>query len=247
MSLPEENYVRAEDIRDALGREPARGPGLRAAVSHLADLLSREGWGPATLALDDLDELPVSGGGGTRVTGDPLTFVLVSTGRADPALLGLDETVNVYRSPTVPTRGVASRVTKADVDPDETRRLHDAMPFAGVLGVQPLSLSAEEVRARLDWDATRCTSADAMHGGALMGLADVVGGLCAFLNLPEGATGTTTIESKTNFLRAVRQGHVDAVARPLHVGRTVIVIETDLYDADDRRVTKVIQSQAVLR
>jgi uncharacterized protein (TIGR00369 family) len=50
-----------------------------------------------------------------------------------------------------------------------------------------------------------------------------------------------------NFLRAVRQGHVDAVARPMHVGRTVVVIETDLYDADQRRVAKVIQSQAVLR
>lgn len=94
-----DTYVHAEDIRDALGLEPARGPGLRAAVSHLADLLSREGWGPATLALDDVEELPVSGGGGRRVTGDPLTFVLVATGRADPALAGLDETVNVYRSP----------------------------------------------------------------------------------------------------------------------------------------------------
>jgi uncharacterized protein (TIGR03083 family) len=89
-------YVHREDICAALGREPARGPGLRAAVSHLAVLLTREGWGPATLALDGLEEFPVSGGG-PRIEGDPLTFVLVATGRADPGLLGLDERVNVYR------------------------------------------------------------------------------------------------------------------------------------------------------
>lgn len=133
------------------------------------------------------------------------------------------------------------------VDSDETRRVREAMPFAGVVGVQAISASAEEVRTRLEWDATRCTAGGALHGGALMTLADIAGGLCAFLNLPEGATGTTTIESKTNFLRAVRRGHVDAVARPMHVGRTVVVIETDLHDADQRRVAKVIQSQAVLR
>lgn len=133
------------------------------------------------------------------------------------------------------------------IDRGETRRLHDAMPFAGVVGVEALASGPEEVRARLEWDATRCTAAGVLHGGALMSLADVVGGLCAFLNLPEGATATTTIESKTNFLRAVRQGHVDAVARPLHVGRRVLVIETDLFDAEDRRVAKVVQSQAVLQ
>ncbi len=137
-------------------------------------------------------------------------------------------------------------MTEADVDPDETKRLHDAMPFAGVLGVQAVSASAEEVRARLDWDATRCTSADAMHGGALMGLADVVGGLCAFLNLPEGATGTTTIESKTNFLRAVREGVVSATARPLHVGGSTIVVETEVHHGE-RLVAKTTQTQAVLR
>jgi hypothetical protein len=64
-------------------------------VSHLADLLARRGWGPAVLALDGLDEVPVSGGG-RRVTGDPLTFVLVATGRQAAADMGLDRSVNVY-------------------------------------------------------------------------------------------------------------------------------------------------------
>ena len=86
-----------------------------------------------------------------------------------------------------------------------------------------------------------------LHGGALMGLADSLGGFCAFLNLPDGATGTATVESKTNFFRAVRQGRVTGVARPLHVGRTFIVVQTDLRDEEGRHVAQITQTQAVLR
>jgi uncharacterized protein (TIGR00369 family) len=85
-----------------------------------------------------------------------------------------------------------------------------------------------------------------LHGGVLMALADSVGAYCAFLNLPPGGN-TTTIESKTNFLRAVRRGSVEAVARPLHAGRTVIVVDTELLDDDGRRVARVTQTQAVLQ
>ena len=84
-----------------------------------------------------------------------------------------------------------------------------------------------------------------MHGGALMTLADSLGAICAYLNLPEGAR-TATIESKTNFFRGVREGHVDGVARPLHVGRSSIVVQTELADAGGRPVAVVIQTQAVL-
>ena len=93
------------------------------------------------------------------------------------------------------------------------------MPFGGFLGLEVLAASAEEVRARLDWAEELCTAGGILHGGALMGLADSTGGFCAFLNLPEGATGTATIESKTNFFAAVREGWVEAVSRPLHVGQ----------------------------
>ncbi len=78
-----------------------------------------------------------------------------------------------------------------------------------------------------------------------MALADSTGGFCAFLNLPEGATGTATIESKTNFFAPVREGYVEARSRPLHRGRTTIVIETDLH-AGDRHVARVTQTQAIL-
>jgi 1,4-dihydroxy-2-naphthoyl-CoA hydrolase len=79
-----------------------------------------------------------------------------------------------------------------------------------------------------------------------MSLADAAGAYCAFLNLPGGATGTATIESKTNFFRAVRDGHVDAISRPLHRGRTTIVVETDLHDAAGKHIARVTQTQAVL-
>ncbi len=125
--------------------------------------------------------------------------------------------------------------------------LNDAMPFGALLGVEVDAASAEEVRGGLEWAPERCTAGGILHGGALMALADSLGGLCAYLNLPEGSTGTATVESKTNFFRGVREGRVVAVARPLHVGRSFIVVETDLRDAAGRRVARVTQTQAVLR
>jgi uncharacterized protein (TIGR00369 family) len=122
-----------------------------------------------------------------------------------------------------------------------------AMPFAERLGIDVESASAEEVRGGLEWAADLCTAGGVIHGGALMALADSVGGLCAYLNLPEGASGTATIESKTNFFRAVREGRVAAVARPLHVGRSFVVVQTDVVDDGGRPVTTTIQTQAVLR
>ena len=78
-----------------------------------------------------------------------------------------------------------------------------------------------------------------------MSLADAAGGVCAFLNLPADAS-TVTIESKTNFLGAIREGTVLARSRPLHVGKTTIVVETDVCDASGRRVARTTQTQAVL-
>jgi 1,4-dihydroxy-2-naphthoyl-CoA hydrolase len=120
------------------------------------------------------------------------------------------------------------------------------MPFAGVLGIEDVTAEPDQVTASMAWDPSRCTTGGVLHGGALMGLADSLGGFCAFLNLPEGAGGTATIESKTNFLRAVRGGRVSALARPLHIGRTVIVVDTEIRDDQGRLVARVTQTQAVL-
>jgi 1,4-dihydroxy-2-naphthoyl-CoA hydrolase len=120
------------------------------------------------------------------------------------------------------------------------------MPFAEVLGLDVISASSDEVLTRIPWEERLCTAGGILHGGALMSAADATGAYCAFLNLPDGSTGTATIESKTNFFRAVSEGHVVARSRPLHRGRTTIVVETDLHDAAGKHVARVTQTQAVL-
>jgi len=134
----------------------------------------------------------------------------------------------------------------AGTDADLTAIARTSMPLAETLGLEMVSATHEEVRARLPFQERLCTAGGILHGGALMSLADAAGAYCAFLNLPDDATGTATIESKTNFFRAVREGHVDATARPLHIGRTTIVVETDLHDATGKHVARVMQTQAVL-
>ena len=121
-----------------------------------------------------------------------------------------------------------------------------AMPFAVELGIELVDASPDEVHARLAWEERLCTAAGILHGGALMTLADSTGAILAYLNLPEGAQATATIESKTNFFRPVSSGHVDAVSRVLHKGRTTIVVETDLRDAESNHVARVTQTQAVI-
>src|SRR5438874_9406634 len=111
--------------------------------------------------------------------------------------------------------------------------LQAAMPFANLLGVELAAAAPDEVRGTLAWSADLCTTGGVLHGGAVMGLADSLGGVCAFLNLPSGH-GTATISSTTNMLRAVREGEVRGEARPLHAGRSVIVVQTDLRDDGGR-------------
>jgi 1,4-dihydroxy-2-naphthoyl-CoA hydrolase len=125
------------------------------------------------------------------------------------------------------------------------QQLVNLVPFAGVVGVQLVSAVPEQIKGRLEWSEERCTAGGVLHGGVLMTMADTLGALCAFLNLPPGSQ-TSTIESKTNFFRAVRNGHVEGVSRPLHAGRSTIVVQTDLFDADGRRVAQTTQTQAVI-
>ena len=128
--------------------------------------------------------------------------------------------------------------------PEITELVNTQMPLGTTLGIRTFG-GAEEVDATVQWAPELCTAGGILHGGVLMTLADAAGAVCAFLNLPEGAR-TTTIESKTNFLGAVREGEVLARSRPLHVGKTTIVVETDLFDASGRRVGRTTQTQAIL-
>src|SRR3954469_7803484 len=112
------------------------------------------------------------------------------------------------------------------------------MPFAVNLGIEIDAASVEEVVGRMAWTPERCTAGGVLHGGALMTLADTVGAVCAFLNLPAGAS-TSTVSSSTSLMRAVRSGHASALARPLHVGRSFITIAVDLTDDEGRPVAHV--------
>jgi 1,4-dihydroxy-2-naphthoyl-CoA hydrolase len=131
-------------------------------------------------------------------------------------------------------------------DAELTAQVNGAMPLGGTLGLEIVAAGADEVRARLAWQERLCTAGRLLHGGALMALADTAGAYLAFLNLPDGSSGTATIESKTNFFRGVREGHVLARSRLLHRGRTTIVVETDLFDDAEKHVARVTQTQAVL-
>src|SRR4029077_7594324 len=99
------------------------------------------------------------------------------------------------------------------------------MPFAARLGIEIDEAAPDRVAGRLAWAPELCTTGGLLHGGALMAFADSLGGVCAFLNLPPGC-GTATISSATNMMRAVREGEVVGETRPLHTGRTVIVVQT---------------------
>jgi len=121
------------------------------------------------------------------------------------------------------------------------------MPFAGELGVQVHDANKDEVRGALDWRADLCTAGGVLHGGALMAFADSLGALCAFLNLPEGATGFTTIELKTNFVRSVQEGTVDCVAQLVHGGRTTQIWDATVTDADGLRMALFRCTQLILR
>jgi 1,4-dihydroxy-2-naphthoyl-CoA hydrolase len=120
-----------------------------------------------------------------------------------------------------------------------------SMPYAAALGISLNEVTPQLVRGSLDWSPERCTLSGVMHGGAVMSLGDTVGAVCALLNLPAGA-GTATVDSATNFFRAVREGTLHAAARPLHAGRSFIVIRTELADDAGRPVGQTTQTQAVL-
>ncbi|MGH8960669.1 MAG: PaaI family thioesterase [Jatrophihabitantaceae bacterium] len=121
----------------------------------------------------------------------------------------------------------------------------ELMPFAASVGIEVESATKRRVVGSMAWAADRTTSGGVLHGGALMTLADSIGAICAFLNLPKGA-GTSTTSSSTVFMGAVRSGRVIATAKPLHVGRSTIVVNTELRDDDGKIVAQVTQSQAVL-
>jgi 1,4-dihydroxy-2-naphthoyl-CoA hydrolase len=122
----------------------------------------------------------------------------------------------------------------------------DAMPFAKLLGIRTVEATPSRVVAELLVREEFCTTNHILHGGAIMAFADSVGALATVLNLKEGA-GTTTIESKTNFLAAVKLGEMArAVCEPVHVGRATMVWQTRISREDGKLAAIVTQTQMVL-
>ncbi len=123
--------------------------------------------------------------------------------------------------------------------------INKLIPLASHLGINVDSVTPGEVRGSLDWKQELCTTMGVLHGGTIMAFADTLGAVCASQNLPEGAF-TTTIESKTNFFRAVTEGTVTGISTPLHVGRRTIVVQTQILRPDGKPAALVTQTQAVI-
>ena len=126
-------------------------------------------------------------------------------------------------------------------------RVNDTkLPFAELLGIEFVSASPDRIVAEMTVREDLCTIPAVLHGGAIMAFADTLGAAGTILNLPEGA-GTTTIESKTNFIAAAPLGaRVTGEATPVHRGRRTMVWQTRITNAAGRLVALVTQTQLVL-
>ncbi|WP_316164720.1 MULTISPECIES: PaaI family thioesterase [unclassified Bradyrhizobium] len=121
------------------------------------------------------------------------------------------------------------------------------IPFAELKGVTFTEASADRVVAQMQVRPDLCTLHHTIHGGAVMALADSVGAAATVINLPQDAKGTTTIESKTNFIGGAKEGTVvTATATPVHRGRRTQVWQTRIETDDGRLVALVTQTQLVL-
>ena len=123
----------------------------------------------------------------------------------------------------------------------------DMLPFAKLLGIRFLSATAECVTAEMKVRDDLCTRPAVLHGGAMMALADTLGGCATALNLRDGAS-TTTLESKTNFLAPATVGTtVRAECVAIHRGRRTMVWQTRITSETGKLLAIVTQTQMVLQ
>jgi 1,4-dihydroxy-2-naphthoyl-CoA hydrolase len=121
------------------------------------------------------------------------------------------------------------------------------LPFAGLLGIEFLSAGPDAIEARMVVRPDLCTLGDFAHGGAIMSFADTLGGAAAFVNLSEDAKGTTTLESKTNFIAGAPAGST-LIGRCalVHRGRRTQIWQTRVETAGGKLVALVLQTQMAL-
>jgi uncharacterized protein (TIGR00369 family) len=121
------------------------------------------------------------------------------------------------------------------------------IPFAELKGVTFIEADKDRVTAKMLVRPDLCTVSHSIHGGAVMAFADSVGAAATVINLPEDAKGTTTIESKTNFIGGAKEGTtVIATATPIHRGRRTQVWQTRLETEEGKLIAIVTQTQMVL-
>jgi uncharacterized protein (TIGR00369 family) len=129
---------------------------------------------------------------------------------------------------------------------DVSARAVEQPPFADFLGMKVTHVSRERVTAELLVREELGNRFGILHGGAIMALADNLGGTATIANLPEAAT-TTTIESKTNFFAGIPVGDTaHAECTPLHRGRSTMVWQTRVTRGDGKLAAIVTQTQLVL-
>jgi uncharacterized protein (TIGR00369 family) len=127
-----------------------------------------------------------------------------------------------------------------------TRIKQQMLPFAELLGIEFISAASDKIVAEMTVREDLCTRPAVLHGGAVMAFADTLGATGTILNLPEGA-GTTTIESKTNFVAPAPAGtRVIGEATPIHRGRRTMIWRTRVSTPEGRLIALVIQTQLVL-
>jgi len=120
------------------------------------------------------------------------------------------------------------------------------LPFAELLGIEVVSASPDKIVAEMTVRQDLCTRPAVLHGGAIMAFADTLGAMGTIVNLPQGA-GTTTIESKTNFVAPAPVGtRVVGEATPIHRGRRTMIWQTRIATREGRLVALVTQTQLVL-
>jgi 1,4-dihydroxy-2-naphthoyl-CoA hydrolase len=120
------------------------------------------------------------------------------------------------------------------------------LPFAELLGIEVISASPDKIVAEMQVREDLCTSPAVLHGGAIMAFADTLGALGTIVNLPQGS-GTTTIESKTNFVAPAAVGtRIVGETTPIHRGRRTMIWQARVSGPGGRLVALVTQTQLVL-
>lgn len=130
---------------------------------------------------------------------------------------------------------------------DHLERINETkLPFAELLGIKFTSASLDRIVAEMTVKEELCTIPAVLHGGAIMAFADTLGAMGTIVNLPQGA-GTTTIESKTNFIASAPVGtRIIGEASLIHRGRRTMIWQTRVVTPEDRLVALVVQTQLVL-